>query len=255
MWARKTNATSLNLSNLISKAIPKSSGQKKGTTRRKGPPKGKKTPVTEERDAIRRHSTPSPPSIIPVTPTPSFQNQGLPTPSPLSCTPVTPNPSFQNQVFPTPSPSLVPPIYPPYYSSYYGHQTPPAYYSHDWAGAPALPSIDDQPVFRLKHLEGTRIRTCYGCGNAIRRDVSCLPSPPHDIVVAYKERRYYKDPTTHELRLTQNDENTYYHCMLRCISMKHPAFRGTLLNIPDDVRLHLRDIHHTHIQEQFGLLL
>ena len=41
VWVRKTNATALNLSNHISQEVPKSAGQKGGTSRKKGGPKGK----------------------------------------------------------------------------------------------------------------------------------------------------------------------------------------------------------------------
>ena len=101
----------------------------------------------------------------------------------------------------------------------------------------------NEPVFQLKHLKGTKIRSCYGCGNPIRKDVSYIPPPPHDIVVSYKERRYYRDPATQDLRLTQNDENTYYHCMLKCIQLKHPMFQGPMLKVNI---LGLKEIHYTN---------
>ena len=61
----------------------------------------------------------------------------------------------------------------------------------------------DNTLTGLKCLNGTRIRSCYGCRNPIRKDLSYIPSPPHDIIISYKERRYYRDLTTQEMRLTK----------------------------------------------------
>ena len=102
-------------------------------------------------------------------------------------------------------------------------------------------------------LQGTQICSCYGCGSAIRTDTSNIPPPPHDIVINFKERRYYKDPTTQEMRLTKSDENTYYHMMPRCILYKHPNFEKSMLSIPKEIHIQLQDIHQVHIMEQFGL--
>ena len=48
VWIRKSKATGLNLSNLISKAVPKTAGKKGSTSRRKGAPKGKKVAILAE---------------------------------------------------------------------------------------------------------------------------------------------------------------------------------------------------------------
>lgn len=45
-WVQKTKAKGLNLSTLIANDIPKSSGKKGSTSRRKGVPKGKKKEIT-----------------------------------------------------------------------------------------------------------------------------------------------------------------------------------------------------------------
>ena len=89
---------------------------------------------------------------------------------------------------------------------------------------------DNLVFFGLKHLGGTHICICYGCGSAIRMDVSQLPAPPHDIVISYKERRYFKDPITKETRLTSSNENTY-HMMLKSVQLKHLSFRALLCGL------------------------
>ena len=83
----------------------------------------------------------------------------------------------------------------------------------------------------LQKLSG-KIRKCYGCTSNIRDDTSTIPNPPYDLVVRYKERRYYRDTSTQTLKLTKNEENTYYHPMQRCIQMKHPSFNANMLYIP-----------------------
>ena len=119
-----------------------------------------------------------------------------------------------------------------------------------WSPQPQSTNGTDVAVFGLKYLEGTRIRSCYGCGSPIRTDTSYLPSPPHDIVISYRERRYYRDPSTKEMRLSQQDENTYYHCMLKCVQLKHPLFCGYMLKVTIGS---LKEIHLVHLREQFGI--
>ena len=147
--------------------------------------------------------------------------------------------SSSTSVFP---PALGPPTQALYYNQ-------PTFNSHFY------PSLQQEPaVFSLKHLQGTKIRTCYGCGYSIRTDLSYIPPPPHDVVVSYRERRYYRDSTTHEMRLTPTEENTYYHLMFWCITRKHPMFHGSILKIPESL-VSLQDVHRRHITEQFGIQL
>ena len=53
--------------------------------------------------------------------------------------------------------------------------------------------LEDPPVFRLL----PKMKKCYGCGNKLRSDGSNAAKPPYDMVVGYKERRYFRDPGTH----------------------------------------------------------
>ena len=144
------------------------------------------------------------------------------------------------------------------YTNYYDQPTFNSPYYFNGYSQSSLPQSNAdssliQPVFKLKLLQGTRICSCYGCGSAIRTDTSYVPPPPHDIVINFKERRYYKDPTTQEMRLTKSDENTYYHMMRKCVLYKHPSFEKSMISIPEDVHSQLQDIHRTHITEKFGL--
>lgn len=247
MWVRKTKSSGLNLSTLISKEVPKAAGKKGSTSRRKGAPKGKKKLIAAVANGIsspnldcsdsssstiaQTSSTsqldPFPPSTEVFSPTsPVFS------PSP-TFSPFSPNLSSSWMPLLDCSSRYVSPSYNYNFSSY-------------------SPFSSNAPIFRLRFLKGTRIRSCYGCGNPIRSDTTYVPPPPHDIVVSYKERRYYRDPATQELRLTQNEENTYYHCMLRCVNLKHPSFIGSMLEI-DETRPSLQPVHFMHLYEQFGI--
>lgn len=75
------------------------------------------------------------------------------------------------------------------------------------------------------------------------------------MVIRYKERRYYQDPETHDLKLTTKEENTYYHPMRRCILLKHPSFDSQMLEIPADVGCALLPIHRSHVFDNFGMCL
>ena len=172
-----------------------------------------------------------------------------------------------------PLPSSTPYLYPsfppmttnmyPFSSSYPGFQIQSPMYAHSIDmysnynfSENSLQDIDsskaDQPVvFYLHWLSGTTIRICYGCANPIRDNTSIVPPPPHDIVVRFKERRYYRDPTSQELKLTKKEENTYYHFMKQCVLLKHPGFHPSMLHVPDDMIL--TPLHRFHLCEQFGV--
>lgn len=105
-------------------------------------------------------------------------------------------------------------------------------------------SSQGNPVFTLQKLSG-KIRKCYGCTCNIRDDTSTIPNPPYDLVVRYKEWRYYRDTSTQTLKLTKNEENTYYHLMQRCIQMKHPSFNASMLYIPAEIMDNL--LPHTYL--------
>ena len=108
--------------------------------------------------------------------------------------------------------------------------------------------------FRFQFLEGTRtcIRMCYGCNSPIRKDTSIIPPPPHDAVIAYKERRWYKDSHTQSLKLTTVAENTYYHFTRKCIQMKHPSFTSNMLHIPPRVMAQFTMRHKMQLRDEFS---
>ena len=69
------------------------------------------------------------------------------------------------------------------------------------------PSFELSECFGLLFLKGTRIRMCYGCSNPIRTDTSVVPPPPHNIVIAYKKRRWYWDLHAQLMKLIATAKN------------------------------------------------
>ena len=249
LWVRRTKKSS-NLSHLIADSVPKNAGQK-STSRRKGPPKSKKKD-------INTYPTPGPVSDAPVTPpintTPAA---GTYTPDPPStpgaCTTMHTSPS--NPLAGTYTPFAGMP-YTPYARSLspYVHAATPPSHVLPYLGCGHSSSIargNAQQHFTLHRLAGTQIRMCYG---PIRSNTSIVPSLPHDIVIRYKERRYYHDPETQALKLTSKEENTY-HLMQQCILMKHPSFTPELIFVPPEILHSLTTIHKVHLYDNFGLFL
>lgn len=109
------------------------------------------------------------------------------------------------------------------------------------ASGPQVDS-DDIPVFTLLKL-APKMKKCYGYDNNLRNNGSNVAKPPYDVVVQYKERRYYRDPSTQALKLTNKEENTYYHFMIKCIQIKHPLFSKDDLKIPPDIGTCLQPLH------------
>lgn len=184
VWIRNAKTRGLNISNLISKEVPKSAGQKGSTSRRKGAPKGKKKedvltersfnspPTTSFPLGSVGFSTPSSPYPLLSNPPPDLQyrsmfgfspattNHNLSSPPSSSFERPYSNPSVSYYASPLPAPCVTSYYNQPVYNFY----SPPQPLDN-------LSSPSCQPVFNIKHLGGTQIRSCYGCGNPIRKDL------------------------------------------------------------------------------------
>ena len=98
------------------------------------------------------------------------------------------------------------------------------------------------------------IRMCYGCAS-VPVQFATVPKAPYDIIIHYKEWRYYRDQTTKSLKLTTKEENTYYHCMKTCVLNKPPGFTSSLLYIPPELITSLLPSHKLHIYDNFVICL
>ena len=118
------------------------------------------------------------------------------------------------------------------------------------------PSFDPFECFGLYFLEGTHIRVCYGCSNPIRTDTSVVPPPPHNVVMAYKERRWYWDLHAQLMKLIATAENKCYQVLHKkvCLNEK-PKFHNTLcmLHIPPDILAKLTVHHKIQMYDKFTM--
>ena len=227
LWVRKTKR-SANLSQLIANAVPKTGGQK-SSSRREGGPKQK----ASESCSVSKYA-PSLASFDPSVSSQTFSN----------------SPHAFRQYSHCGSPSMCSPSYqvhsPMYSNSIDMHSSFNFGMRHQPETTPN-DSEDDPKLFTLQWLTGSRIRMCYGCSSPIRTDTSSIPLPPYDLVIRYKERRFYCDPKSQTEKLTKNKENTYYHSLKQCVTRKHPTFVSWMLYAPEDVLETLTPTHKYHL--------
>ena len=109
--------------------------------------------------------------------------------------------------------------------------------------------------FHLKWLEGSRVTTCYGCGNKIRQTThDPVPPDPYDVVICRKQVRAYTPRGTSGLRFTVKPENVFFHVRRACIAMQcsDPVSAKNLV-ISDEDRLRLKITHRNMLRKEFGL--
>ena len=88
----------------------------------------------------------------------------------------------------------------------------------------------EDDYFSLKSLEGTQVRMCYGCGQAIRVPPE-VPPPPNDLCVVNKEFRSYRKPDG-SLKVSIERQNCHYHLKRKCIQRRHKDFFPSAVRIP-----------------------
>ena len=110
---------------------------------------------------------------------------------------------------------------------------------------PLLVDVTNLPIhFTLKSLQGTTVRSCYGCSGAIRVNTVSVPPPSHDLVIKFRERRHYKEPFTRELKYTAAEENIHYYFALSCVQKRHPSLEPAKLVVPRDMSLTIVHVAH-----------
>lgn len=120
------------------------------------------------------------------------------------------------------------------------------------SGSSRVPNSDDD-YFSLKRLQGTQVRMCYGCGQAIRvpREV---PPPPHDMCVVNKEFRSYRK-SDGTLKVSNEPQNCHYHLRPKCIRRKHQDFIASAIRIPAIVRPNLTPVHWRWLENEFQMMV
>lgn len=72
--------------------------------------------------------------------------------------------------------------------------------------------------FYLRWLEGSRVTTCYGCGNKFRPSMNdSLPPEPYDVVLCRKQIKAYTPKGSMGLRFTLKQENAFFHLKRSCV--------------------------------------
>lgn len=87
------------------------------------------------------------------------------------------------------------------------------------------------------------------CGNAIRIPPE-VPDPPHDIVLARREFRSYRN-NEGLLKLTLEKQD--YHLIKACVKKRHRQFTKDDIFISPEIRQSLSDSHVTHLVQEFRL--
>ena len=106
-------------------------------------------------------------------------------------------------------------------------------------------SFSTPEPFYLKWLEGSRITTCYGCGNKIRAGIhDPLPPDPYDVVICRKQIRGYTPRGSAGLRFSMKPENVFFHLKNSCVAIKcsDPVNEKSLI-ISDEDKLKLKISH------------
>ena len=121
---------------------------------------------------------------------------------------------------------------------------------HD--GVVPFPTLEP---FRLTWLEGSRITSCYGCGNKIRATMHHpVPPEPYDIVIGRKQIRAYTPQGSTGLRFSAKPENVYFHLKKSCVAKQcsDPVSKDSLI-VSDDQKSKLKFSHRNMLRKEFGI--
>lgn len=111
----------------------------------------------------------------------------------------------------------------------------------------------EDDYFSLKSLEGTQVRMCYGCGQAIRVPPE-VPPPPNDLCVVNKEFRSYRKPDG-SLKVSIERQNCHYHLKRKCIQRRHKDFIPSAVRIPPHIRSNLTEVHWKWLETEFQMMV
>lgn len=109
--------------------------------------------------------------------------------------------------------------------------------------------------YHLRWLEGSRITTCYGCGNRFRTSMhDAVPPEPYDVVLSRKQIRAYTPKGSSGIRFTAKAENVYYHLKKSCVIRKSSdAVNEKSLIISNSDRDKMKISHKVMLRKEFGV--
>jgi hypothetical protein len=100
--------------------------------------------------------------------------------------------------------------------------------------------------FILKHLHGTQIRKCYGCGLSIRTPPS-VPPPPQDFVLAAKVQFSFSHPKTGLLVIKRDWK--HFHFKRACVESRLDLG----VHVCNLIKNKLTEIHLDNLKKEFEI--
>ena len=227
--------------------MPRNSGQKVGTKKRKG---ATNKPPSEGRSVVCSRVLQPSNSALPNVPT----NHDPPGHTPSMQCSVTPSMQCYS-TYPQVQPSLGlgvsenPPIIYNYPCVQTAVHTPPCVTVQSPKRPKPPPGIF--AFAKLSFLD-SKVTRCYGCGESLKPG-GLIPHPPDDLVLTTRlHRKYYKDGSQH----TSPDlSSVYCHLNTYCATTAFPAFNPSLCDVPSDLLPFLLPEHKEMASSRLGVLI
>ena len=102
---------------------------------------------------------------------------------------------------------------------------------------------------KLQFLDN-RVSKCYGCGQPLKPE-GLVPQAPDDLVVTTRlHRKYYKEGRQH---VSSDVSSVYCHVSMYCVTTAFPGFQPSLCQVPADLLPFLLPEHKEMIASRLGL--
>ena len=118
-------------------------------------------------------------------------------------------------------------------------------------------AFDKPEPYHLRWLEGSRVTSCYGCGNKFRPSMNDSPPPePYDVVLCRKQVRAYTPKGSVGLRFTLKPENVFFHLKRSCVEQKNSdGVTAHSLVLSDVDKQNLKKTHKMMLKKEFGVII
>ena len=110
---------------------------------------------------------------------------------------------------------------------------------------------NDRPLKACFLSEEPKAKECRHCRTEFPRRTMIVP---FNLVLSHEEKWLYPDPNNAGNKLPSAKYTTKYYCIRRnCIMIRFPYFNSTYLEIPEEVRVNLKEAHKKLIQEELAI--
>ena len=110
---------------------------------------------------------------------------------------------------------------------------------------------NDRPLKACFLSEEPKAKECRHCRTEFPRRTMIVP---FNLVLSHKEKWLFPDPNNAGNKLPSAKYTTKYYCIRRnCIMVRFPYLNSKYLEIPDEVRVNLKEAHKKLIQEELDL--